>query len=109
MRIRDWSSDVCSSDLHAERLILDFGARTEQLERHRCLTAFRSHPRCHVLARTHQQLYWQKDFRQQTPVAATRAEVLHDGVEQRLAMTEQHRRRAIETVDRKSTRLNSSH
>src|SRR3546814_7342578 len=107
MRISDWSSDVCSSDLLVEIVYDDARAVARQLERERAPDAApRSRNKgnlarqsAHVLL--HSKLIWSVDPDDGFAIDRRDALVGHRA----------HRepRAAAARIDRKSTRLNSSH
>src|SRR3546814_8250019 len=121
MRISDWSSDVCSSDLieeeHHPRLV-----RIADLRK--LLEEFRQQPEQEggVEGRRQDQLVGSQDVDRPAPVAVAAQEVrqrqlrlTEEGLGTLLVQGQQatldraHRSTADVAVDRKSTRLNSSH
>src|SRR3546814_5283627 len=104
MRISDWSSDVCSSDLLARQRVIDLrddlslGVVTVGIDRRNGADAARRGPGAarHMVGRRHALAAFDQrpDF---TPA-------IKDGLQ-----TFEHFKPSLSPPDRKSTRLNSSH
>src|SRR3546814_1943418 len=103
MRISDWSSDVCSSDLPSDIQRDAERVRVEKAERDRALAAERKHKaRIAELASQARQIIEDK----KVPCSGELEYRFTDGAIRTLLINESLRR---QLADRKSTRLNSSH
>src|SRR3546814_8936660 len=100
MRISDWSSDVCSSDLHLDRLITDCGTGCD----YRPGLLHGDHRRRHVAA-TRRHVAHLRDHYGYTSLRA----VERDEIAAMVATRDYHGGSLDMRGDRKSTRLNSSH
>src|SRR3546814_8668557 len=111
MRIRDWSSDVCSSDLRQQGLLRNAGYRAGlHVELHLLV-----HQNIHRGGRGAQLLEVTGLHHAQGPGArevgeeeVVLHEVMQEGVARQAAVAEAAHE-VMPRVDRKSTRLNSSH
>src|SRR3546814_3706584 len=102
MRISDWSSDVCSSDLDKARCTRDIAGKTTYLNLQ--IFAFEALPRF-TQGRAH-------DCRVAHPIARSSTRNLgreHIHVDPADSISRSQNHGAFNDIDRKSTRLNSSH
>src|SRR3546814_1980236 len=102
MRISDWSSDVCSSDLAAEvgAGVLPVGVEEEVVELARQVVVVGD-----VLLRFADRVV----LLQAPDVAAEREAELHQRIALEVEVVARQQRDEVAQGDRKSTRLNSSH
>src|SRR3546814_4283600 len=98
MRISDWSSDVCSSDLEGE-VLLPYTQAKQVLDRLKKTAIGRDFPDAEACARFDKDTRLGRDMESYQSLLARAVASIAGKSEER----------AIASLDRKSTRLNSSH
>src|SRR3546814_6733664 len=108
MRISDWSSDVCSSDLAAGQLYGHQGlAVRDEIDAHADAGRVAAHPRCLEAGRRGQAL--EAPGNRLSKQGLAQATVAMDPPEDRSRGNPRTLEPGVQSGDRKSTRLTSSH